>query len=103
MRNYCTVKEERKNKGGGVLAGGRQSREQKPERVESVKEWYKTNKALFSMRGACVAQMEVIPFAIVQRRVHARLYTQCMGIGPGTGAGYNQAVRCKKAWRRLPA
>lgn len=42
------------------MACGRQKTEQKPGRVESVKEWYKTNKALFSKRGACVVQMEGI-------------------------------------------
>lgn len=40
------------------------SKEQKLERergrVESVKEWHKTNKNLFSLIEACVVQMEVI-------------------------------------------
>lgn len=49
----CRKKGERE---GGVMVWERQ----KPERAESVKEWYKTNKALFSWRGACVVQMEVI-------------------------------------------
>lgn len=42
------------------MACGRQKTEQKPGRVESVKECYRTNKALFSMRGACVVQMDGI-------------------------------------------
>lgn len=40
------------------MACGRQSTERKPARAERVKEWYKTNKALFSTRGACAVQME---------------------------------------------
>lgn len=40
--------------------GGEEGREQKPERVEHVKERHKTNKVLFSKRGACVIQMEAV-------------------------------------------
>ena len=75
MKDYITTlqivrkKEQRK---GEVIAQGRQSREEKPERVESVKEWYKTNKALFSMRGAmcCADGGDSSPFA--QWRVWVR-------------------------------